>query len=91
MNGLERHDEIPDKTFSELMEDSEDDEDAPDWVETQEEFEKEIEEFHTLAEVMYAAIVFGRMFEDDYITLREYMALTDYLEDIERDLDMYLV
>lgn len=89
MKGFEDHDDLPDKTLSELKE--ENGEDAPDWDEAAEEFQQDREELHRLAEIMFTASFLGEMFQDDYITLREYFALTEYVEEEEAKLDMTLL
>lgn len=85
---LDEFEEFPDKTIAELKADEDEE---VDWAKAEDEFEGETEEFHRLAEVIYSAIILGEMFQQNYITLREYMALTEYLEDIERDLDISLI
>jgi hypothetical protein len=81
-------DEWLDKTQEELraMEDGPDDELA-----AEDEFRDEVGDMHALFELYGAAVLFGRMFEDNKLTLGEYLDLVQHLEDYERDLDATLL
>jgi hypothetical protein len=81
-------DEWLDKTQEELraMEDGPHDEFA-----AEEEFRDEVGDVHSLFEIYGAAVLFGRMFKDNKLTLGEYLDLVQHLEDYERDLDATLL
>jgi hypothetical protein len=81
-------DEWLDKTQEELreMEDGPDDELA-----AEDEFRDEVGDMHALFELYGAAVLFGRMFKDNKLTLGEYLDLVQHLEDYERDLDATLL
>lgn len=81
-------DEALDKTHDELreMEDFPDEELA-----TEEEFREHIGEVHEAFEVYMGTILLNRMFDDDHLTLGEYLDLMDVVEQYERDLDSTLL
>lgn len=92
MKGMEEHDDMPDKTLSELKnEEAEDEQSNVDWDEAAEEFKNDREELFRLAEIMFTASLLGEMFNEDILTLREYFVLTEYLEMCERNCDMSLM
>lgn len=79
-------DEALDMTQSELKES-----DEFDWDEearTEQEFREHIGELHEMFEVYSAGILLARMFDDEHLTLGEYLELADYLEEYERDLSV---
>lgn len=72
----------PDKTLSEI-EDSGEYEDFD--IDDRDEFFEEVEEYRNTMEIAASAIMLARMFADDHITFREYIRLTDYVEDFEAE------
>jgi hypothetical protein len=70
----------PDKTLSEI-EDSDEYEDFD--VDDRDEFFDEVEEYRDAMEILASSIMLARMLKDDYITFREYIRLTNYVEDFE--------
>jgi hypothetical protein len=81
-------DEWLDKTHDELLEMDEVDDDE---FAAEDEFRDEVGDMHALFELYGAAVMFGRMFEDNVITLGEYLDLTQHLEEYERDIDATLL
>jgi hypothetical protein len=71
---------FPDKTHSELLEDN-----HGAAEEIAEDIEDEAAEMHATGAAIGAAIVFSRMFEDDAVTFREYIRLTNWVEEYERE------
>lgn len=87
MKNLDANEDIPDLTLSEIDEDDE----YGDAEEALEEYREGRQEFFRLCEIIFTAIFLTEMFEEDYITFREYFALTDYLEEAEAELDVRLI
>jgi len=74
----------PDKTLSEI-EDSDEYDDFDVDVDDRDEFFEEVDEYRNSVEILASSIMLARMFEDDYITFREYIRLTNYVEDFEAE------
>lgn len=72
--------DFPDKTLTELVED----EDNVEWTEEDiEDLEENFEEYRNTMELMAAATILGRMMMDDKLTFREYIELTNHVEDYQ--------
>ncbi len=72
--------DYPDKTLSEMKNSGEYDEFD---IEDRDEFFEEVKEYRNTVEVIASSIMLARMVDDDYITFREYIRLTNYVEDFE--------
>lgn len=87
MKNIDKHDDVPDKTLSELKAGDE----SEKWRMGEAEYEDEHEEYLRLAEIVFGITILTEMFKKDLITAREYFALMDFLEDEERKLDVSLM
>lgn len=72
----------PDKTLSEMENSDEYDEFD---IDDRDEFFEEVEEYRNTMEIVASSIMLARMLEDDHITFREYIRLTNYVEDFEAE------
>jgi len=84
---------IPDRaldmTQSELQEDEEFN--ADEELATEEEFREHVGEMHEAFEVYATGVLLARMFDDEHLTLGEYLELVELVEEYERDLDATLL
>lgn len=83
-------DEALEKTQSELQEGDSEFGVAEELV-PEEEFEERVDSMHEAFEVYAASIVLARMFDDDKITLGEYLELVGYVEDYEQEMEPALL
>ena len=72
----------PDKTLTEIEGSNEYDEFD---IDDRDEFFEEVDEYRNSVEILASSIMLARMLEDDYITFREYIRLTNYVEDFEAE------
>jgi len=72
----------PNKTLSEIEDSDEYDEYD---IDDRDEFFEEVDEYRNSVEILASSIMLARMLEDDYITFREYIRLTNYVEDFEAE------
>lgn len=70
---------FPDKTFSELQDEGEWDEDIMHSV------EDDMKEMYVTVAAGGSNVMLSRMFEDDVITFREYIRLTNWATEYERE------
>lgn len=82
-------DEALDMTQSELKD--ADEFDYGEEMQTEEEFREHVGEMHEAFEVYAASILLARMFDDEHLTLREYLDLMDVVEEYEREMDATLL
>jgi len=59
-------------------------------IQAEEEFREHIGDLHELFEVHAVMILIARMFDDNKITLGEYLELTDYCDEYLRECDANL-
>lgn len=78
-----------DKTQSELKES--DEFDYEDEMATEGEFEEHMGEIHAAFEVYATSILLARMFDDNRLTLGEYLDMMEHVEDYERELEASLM
>jgi hypothetical protein len=77
----------PDKTLEEALESEEDFECTDeDW----DDIDDEIEERRNTMELAACSAMFGRMMRDNHITFREYIRLTNALDEYQREWDAVL-
>jgi len=78
-------DDALDMTHSELKEYDEFDYDEE--MQTEEEFREHVGEMHRAFEVYAASILLARMFDDEHLTLGEYLDLIDVVGEYESEMD----
>lgn len=84
MKDPNNYEDWPDMTFEELKESDEYDTDEMNLIE---DTSQVLGEYQDAMVILSGTIALGKMLEDGHITLREYIRLSDYLEEWERDLD----
>lgn len=71
--------DYPDEYLSDLPEE------AREEIQEGDAFEEEVEQRRDAIMLLEASILLAKLFEEEYITLREYVELTEPLEEYQRD------
>lgn len=83
---------IPDEALDKTHEEIREMEEFPDeQLATEEEFREHVGDIHEAIEIYMGSIIINRMFDDNYLTLDEYLELMDYVQEYESDLDATLM